>query len=82
MVLDKEFWGSVGRRATEGGEMLLNAVDTGGKPKVTHNHLVPTGEEDIFSLEVAMDDCMVMEIAESRSHLQEYFLGPSLGIFP
>ena len=61
--------------------MLLNAVDAGGKPKVTHHHLVPPGEEDIFSLEVAMDDCMVMEIAEGRSHLQEYFLGSCLRIF-
>ena len=60
---------------------LLNTINTSGKPKVTHHHLVPTSEEYIFCLEVSMDDGMVMEIAESRSNLQEYISGPYLRIF-
>ena len=82
MVLDKKLRGGVGRGAAEGGEVLLDAVNPGGKTKVAHHHLVATSEEDVFSLEVAVDDGMVVKITESRSHLQEYFLGPRLWIFP
>lgn len=58
-LVPKEFRGRVGRRAAEGGENV-GGFAFSAETKVAHLDAVCGGVEDIFSLQVPMDDVVVM----------------------
>lgn len=58
-LVPKEFRGRVGRRAAEGGENV-GGFAFSAETKVAHLDAVCGGVEDIFSLQVPVDDVVVM----------------------
>ena len=76
-------WGrSKGKRQKKRGICnLLNAIYASGKAKVADNYFITTGEEDVLSFEVSVDDLVLVQVAQGRSHLEEYLSRPRLWIF-
>ena len=60
---------------------LLNAIYASGKAKVADNYFITTGEENVLSFEVSVDDLVLVQVAQGRSHLEEYLSRPRLWIF-
>ena len=42
---------------------LLNAIYASGKAKVADNYFITTGEEDVLSFEVSVDDLVLVQVA-------------------
>jgi hypothetical protein len=51
---------------------MLKAV---GKPKVGHNHVPVSVEEQIFEFEVTVDDLFLMEVPDGRNELSKQLAG-------
>ena len=60
---------------------LLNNKTSSTFENDEESQLVPGGEEDVLSFEVSVDDLVLVQVAQGRSHLEEYLSRPRLWIF-
>lgn len=56
----KQFWRSIGRRATKCFEMFIGADDLCGETKVSKFNDVMAGEEHILGLDVTVDEFVLV----------------------
>lgn len=70
VIIAEELGGSVGGRATEGVQDVAPVLDPGAEAKVGHFDTGITGEEHILSLQISMDDIIVMLEAQKEVLIQ------------